>query len=169
MPEAKTWTVRVALVDDAEAIATIHVDSWRAIYRGLMPDKLLARLSIPKRCEGRRRIIAKGRACLVLERGGIVIGFADYGPSEESGEGEIYAMYLNPSRWRQGGGKLLYTAALEGLRAEGFSTLEIGVLEGNRIARSFYEKQGLELVANSRKMIRFSDADLPHLLYRGKI
>ncbi|HNI60392.1 MAG TPA: GNAT family N-acetyltransferase, partial [Pseudomonadota bacterium] len=33
--------VRPAGPDDAEAIARVHVETWRATYRGLVPDHYL--------------------------------------------------------------------------------------------------------------------------------
>ena len=39
-------TVRDATVDDARAIAEVHVASWRWAYRGQLPDDLLDGLSV---------------------------------------------------------------------------------------------------------------------------
>ena len=33
--------VREATIDDADAIATVHIDSWRVGYRGIVPDEYL--------------------------------------------------------------------------------------------------------------------------------
>ena len=41
--------LRDATAADAHALATVHVASWRAAYRGLMPDEVLAGLSVPER------------------------------------------------------------------------------------------------------------------------
>ena len=40
--------VRRATVDDAEAIERIRVETWRATYRGLLPDGLIEQLQ-PRR------------------------------------------------------------------------------------------------------------------------
>lgn len=37
--------IREATPADAAAIARVHVESWRATYRGIVPDDYLARLS----------------------------------------------------------------------------------------------------------------------------
>ena len=37
--------VRSAELDDATAIARVHVATWRSAYRGLLPDEFLASLS----------------------------------------------------------------------------------------------------------------------------
>jgi hypothetical protein len=41
--------LRDATPADAHAIANVLVQSWRAAYRGLLPDDVLAGLSIPDR------------------------------------------------------------------------------------------------------------------------
>ncbi|HVL03469.1 MAG TPA: hypothetical protein VM386_03415 [Acidimicrobiales bacterium] len=41
--------LRDATPADAPAIANVLVQSWRAAYRGLLPDDVLAKLSIPDR------------------------------------------------------------------------------------------------------------------------
>jgi hypothetical protein len=41
--------IRSATPGDARAIATIHVEAWRAAYRGIVPDEYLDSLSIDGR------------------------------------------------------------------------------------------------------------------------
>jgi hypothetical protein len=41
--------LRNATPADARAIAAVNVASWRAAYRGLMPDDVLSGLSVPDR------------------------------------------------------------------------------------------------------------------------
>jgi CheY-like chemotaxis protein len=70
--------VRDATSADARAIATVHVTSWRAAYRGLLPDRFLDRLSVDERAPTwRRRIDGRhdAEAVLVAERDGAVVGF----------------------------------------------------------------------------------------------
>jgi len=38
--------IRTARFQDARQIAEVHVDSWRAAYRGIVPDSLLEGLSV---------------------------------------------------------------------------------------------------------------------------
>jgi hypothetical protein len=42
-------SVRQATSADARAIAQAHVDSWRAAYPGLIPERFLERLSLDRR------------------------------------------------------------------------------------------------------------------------
>ena len=43
--------IRPATVEDAPALAQVHVTSWRETYRGLVPDAYLDSLSVPERTE----------------------------------------------------------------------------------------------------------------------
>ena len=46
-----TVRVRAATADDAAGVARVHVDSWRATYKGLMPDAVLDGLSVDNRAD----------------------------------------------------------------------------------------------------------------------
>ena len=37
--------IRPATLEDAPAIARVHVDTWRTTYAGIVPDEHLAKLS----------------------------------------------------------------------------------------------------------------------------
>ncbi|HEX7041129.1 MAG TPA: hypothetical protein VF202_13505 [Trueperaceae bacterium] len=41
--------IRAAKPEDALAIGRVHVDPWRTTYRGLLPDAVLAALSVEQR------------------------------------------------------------------------------------------------------------------------
>lgn len=72
-----------------------------------------------------------------------MVGFASCGEGRDPvGEGELYAIYALPEAWGSGVGSALMTAALEALRANGFATASLWVLEDNPRARRFYEREG---------------------------
>ena len=55
---------RRAVETDAQAIAVVGVNAWRAAYRGIMPDALLDNLNIAERRlpqDGRMRMRVGGR------------------------------------------------------------------------------------------------------------
>lgn len=63
--------VRPARITDADGIAEVHVRSWQAAYRGLMPQEVLDGLSVAQRAEGWRRILGDPESdsrTLVAER-----------------------------------------------------------------------------------------------------
>lgn len=143
------FEIRPALNSDLEAIATVLVESWRAAYEGIMPAELLASQSVAQRRSQLERIAERPlprRVMLVAYEGRHAVGTAWVGPDqggEPSGQiGEVYAMYVTPSRWRAGIGAALMDRCLDELRAEGFESAVLWVLHNNEAAQRFYEQQG---------------------------
>jgi GNAT superfamily N-acetyltransferase len=141
--------VRPATPDDADAIASAHVRSWQAAYRGIVPDALLDALSIERRASwwrGELTEMAKPTECWVVEQSCRVVGFASIGAarggSAGPGVGELFAIYLEPEAWSQGLGRALMDRAVAGLRAGGFRTAILWVLADNLRGRRFYERTG---------------------------
>lgn len=142
---------RAARAVDAEAIARVHVESWRVGYRGLLADNLLADLSISKREQmWRERLLggdneAQRRVYVAVERETIV-GFVSAGPSRDeqasAGDGEIYAIYVRPDRWSAGVGRALMRSAVDFLVAIEVTAAVLWVLASNERARRFYELLG---------------------------
>lgn len=138
--------VRLALPEDAEAIARVHVRSWQTTYRGLVPDEVLVGLSVERRGEWWKSVIGgpEQTGVAVAEEARQVVGFASYG-AEHQGDsvyrGELFALYLLKEHQRKGWGRLLVAAAAEGLLQKGLTNMLVWVLSENP-ARSFYEKLG---------------------------
>ena len=142
--------VRVASVDDAEAVAAVHVRSWQGAYRGLIPDAYLDALSVRRRGEIWTRILAEAdlprTGAFVLQDGLEVIGFIHVAPTRDddlpASTGEVTALYVAPSAWGLGGGRQLLDTAKDNLKTAGFATGALWVLETNLAARRFYEREG---------------------------
>lgn len=140
--------IRPAEAADAPELARVQVTSWRATYRSILPDPLLAELSeAPKAAAFREAISGGGARVWALEARGDLQGFAVAGPCREAGmdparTGEIHAIYLLPEAWGQGLGQALLERAVAGLREDGFKEALLWVLERNGHARRFYERCG---------------------------
>ncbi|HEX5937279.1 MAG TPA: GNAT family N-acetyltransferase [Actinomycetota bacterium] len=147
-----TRRIRAATPEDARAIAMVHVASWRAAYRGLLPDAYLDRLSVDEREAQRREHLddpSSERGTLVAEEDGRIVGFATFGPSRDEdappGTGEVPAIYLDPGVVGTGVGRALFAEAASGLRNAGFTRATLWVLGANERARLFYERAGWTL------------------------
>lgn len=138
-------TLRAACRDDAGAIASLHVRSWQAAYRGLMPDQYLDGLRAEDRVGRYNFSPQEGPCprCVVAEEDGAIIGFAMRGPSRD-GEavGELYAIYVDPEHWGQGTGALLMGDSRRSLHAQGYGEAVLWVLDGNERAQRFYRADG---------------------------
>jgi len=142
--------IRTATIDDAPAIAQVHVASWRSTYRTLLPSDFLDSLTEANYADRWRRFIGEGSSRVyVLEDEGMLVGFAS-GGRERAGEtgytGELYAIYILDGRQRRGHGRELVRAVVDGLREMGLDDMIIWVLRDNQAARLFYERLGGQYV-----------------------
>ena len=138
--------VRRADIEDAAAIAAVHVDSWRTTYRGLLPDDFLDSLDEDHYRERWLRSLRDDAARIyVAEEDRRVVAFAS-GGRERAGEGgysgELYAIYVLERAQRHGHGKGLVRAVTGGLRELGLRDMIVWVLRDNSRARAFYEHLG---------------------------
>jgi len=141
--EFAVTTVRWAGTEDAEAIATIQVESWRAAYRGLVDQAYLDQLDpadrMPRWREGLAESVWPERGTLVAEADGRVVGFAHLSTGDES---ELHAIYVRPDAWGTGAGRALMAEAVRRLAEEGCRDVVLWVLATNERARRFYQKAG---------------------------
>ena len=138
--------VRPADVDDAAAIARVHVDTWRTAYRGLLPDDFLQALDEAGYEDRWRRTLTSGAGQVYIAADGPqVVGFASGGP-ERAGEdgftGELYAIYVLQNAQGRGHGRRLVQAVAQGLSDRGLADMIVWVLRDNHQARHFYERLG---------------------------
>ena len=50
--------IRSATPDDAERLASVHVEAWKSTYRGQVPDAYLDALSVQDRVDVWRKLLA---------------------------------------------------------------------------------------------------------------
>lgn len=140
-------TVRCAGREDAAAIADVHVASWRAAYRDILPAATLAALSVSERQAGWADSLARGNSTiLVAERNNQLLGFLAVGPARDddmpAGALEIVVLYVAPASWSQGAGRALCEACRAYARAQAAPLISLWVLAANDRARRFYSSVG---------------------------
>ncbi|MEB3179933.1 MAG: GNAT family N-acetyltransferase [Nostocaceae cyanobacterium] len=140
--------IRKAEITDSDGIAEVHVQSWKATYRGLIPDFILDTLSIERRRTLWENIISVDKtSTLVLQLNGMIAGFVNFGSTRDSDKNpeisaEITAIYLSPYCWRQGLGRKLCEVAIAHIAPLGFQEVTLWVLDGNERAIRFYQHMG---------------------------
>ena len=143
--------IRPAEPGDEDRIALVHVRSWQDAYRGHMPQAFLDALDVGQRAEIWRRRLSAARqsrgGVVVVESGGMIAGFAQFGPSRDEDAdrkrtGEVGAIYLRPESVGQGLGQLLMSSAVGALARLGYTSATLWVLDSNTRARRFYERAG---------------------------
>ena len=141
--------IRSARVEDADAIAAVHVQAWKETYTGIFPASVLDRLDVAERAAAwRTRIpdLAKNRQALrVALVDDQIVGFAGCGPSRKAelgADGEIYMINIvNRGKRRRFGARLMLEIA-NALTSDGFRGCGLWVLEKNEPARAFYARLG---------------------------
>lgn len=166
-----TSNIRTATLDDAEAIAQIHICSWQKMYRDFIPEIILQNLSLKERTQQWRDLIGQEAKVLIIEINNQIVGFASICPfrdfSADSSMGEISAIYLHPDYWRKGLGTQLCLAAISELANQGYKKILLWVFEDNTQARKFYDALGFE-ATSSTKLAEFYEggALLKEILYQ---
>ena len=106
-------------------IAKIHVEAWRAAYRGIVLDEFLDSLSVDKRESiWRQNLLAGDAAAWVAQESEAIVGWisaaASRDPDAHAHTAEIWAVYVAPECWGRGIGRSLCETAERYLRLDGF-------------------------------------------------
>jgi ribosomal protein S18 acetylase RimI-like enzyme len=162
--------VREANPRDAGAVSSVQVSSWRAAYRGIVPDAFLDSMEVDERAERWRDGMVErpgGQITYLAHLDEVATGFGAVGACRDpgaTGVGELYAIYVLPEYWRCGIGRALHTACLEGLRSQGYDEARLWVLEANPQARAFYEQLDWRWDGTT-ELHGFGDVELPIVRY----
>jgi ribosomal protein S18 acetylase RimI-like enzyme len=140
--------IRRVTPQDADALARVHIDSWRSAYRGLVPDSQLAKLDYATRARRFRQALGEhAEETYLAEENGEALGFLTVGECRDGDvdrqkTGEIWGIYMAPAHWRRGVGRSLCRYGENLLRSRGYTTATLWVFAGNGQAKSFYEAMG---------------------------
>lgn len=151
--------IREAAPRDAASIARVHVESWRNSYAGIIPDKVLLRLTVAEH-EARwwRHALYRSRnhfVYVVDHPDDGVVGFGSGGGIRDRGlpfKGEVYTLYLLDDYHGRGIGKRLFQALAQRLVVEFGPTLIVWALEDNP-SRFFYQALGGRLSARKQTVL----------------
>lgn len=162
-------SVPAGTIEDAPAIASVHVASWQAAYKGLMPDDLLATLSVERRTKNWRRILQNAsQETFVYENSDEVVAFTNFSPCRDEDKdletvAELMTIYALPSVWGRGVGKRLWQAGLAAMQRRGYHEVTLWVLDGNERALRFYKAAGFKADGVSKTEIWQDDLSILEL------
>ncbi|MBP6810641.1 MAG: GNAT family N-acetyltransferase [Saprospiraceae bacterium] len=160
-----TIHIRTARPTDADAIVSVHIDSWRTTYRGIIPDEYLDNMNVQARANfWRKELTAQDNPVFVAEQEGAIVGFATAGQSRDDNhfDSELYAIYVLQPHQRKNIGSLLLAAISEYLQTCGHRSMYVWVLADNS-SKHFYERLGGVLF--DKKVIEISGRPLTELAY----
>jgi ribosomal protein S18 acetylase RimI-like enzyme len=145
-----TFRIREALANDILGVAKVRVDTWRATYKGILPDGFLESLSDQSVADRWRKSFWENRnpavAAFVAENEQEeIVGIAMCGPEQNQDvvyQAEIYLLYVLPEYQNHGIGRQLVAACLQHLVHNlNARSLLIWVIAENPY-RKFYESLG---------------------------
>lgn len=166
--------IRNALPGDAKAIAQVHVSSWQAAYRDLMPADYLNSLgaTLARREDyWNRAIEAQEPRVFVAQVNEQVVGWIAVGASRDEAVaggkvGEVLAIYVLADYWQTGVGLALWKAGLQWLEQQGYACLTLWVLSGNERAIRFYRRVGCSEDTGSERGLERGGVSLVEVRYR---
>ena len=140
-------TITRATGADAEALGLVHAASWQEGYKGIVPEEFLRLFTPAARAEAFRQALPGAKEEYYLLRAddapaGLAIVSASHDEDAPPSVGELCAVYLHPDYWGTGASAALLGFCLDRLRAMGYASATLWVLEKNARARAFYEKNG---------------------------
>ena len=161
--------IRPARIDDAFAMARVHVDAWRTTYAGIVPDEHLANLSYERAEANWGKYLSNPRgethAFVAEAEPGQIVALASCGPPQEAVtgyNGELYVIYVLKPFQGMGYGRQLVTQVADDLAARGYHSLVVWVLKDNP-ARLFYERLGGRMIAE--KAVEIGGKELLDVAY----
>ena len=144
--------IRDAIIEDVTSIAEVHIEAWRTAYRGILPNTYLDTMciqSISKQWQDALKITGPGKY-LVIEDGGNVSGFCVFGPARDKdlaslNVGELVALNILPTKWRNGLASILIKYVVKSASVYKWSSLFLWVIKENVGARNLYEAMDFKL------------------------
>jgi GNAT superfamily N-acetyltransferase len=173
------WTVREATLEDLLTVSAIRVRGWQAGYAGIIPAQVLDAMTVEEDLVHRRQLfgtLGPEFGSLVAEApDGSLGGFSNIGPYRlgeknvrrsvlSDGVGEIFALYVDPGRWRSGAGRALLSASVSWLTRRRRDPVRLWVLTANDRARRFYEAGGF-VADGEAQMFEIGGIELPEVRY----
>lgn len=156
-------TIRMAGPEDAGAIARLHTASWRAVYRGILPDAYLDDDVVAERQRYWSGALATppGRGfVLVALQGRAPAGFIAVTRDGEAGYDAVIDSLHVAAAWRGAGlGRRLMGRAAAHLLADGAASVCLRVFDANTAAIRFYLRLGGR--PDGTGIDDFAGADMP--------
>lgn len=169
--------IRPAEIEDARAIASIHVRSWQHTYKDILPADGLSGLSIDERAQqwaGWLRPEASPMHVLVAEENGEVVGFASWGPTPEDEETDpdtvmLYSIYVSPDFVSLGIGSALLESIEVDMITNGAHAAILSVLAENTPTHRFYERHGWKKIEGSARQETYYGMEMATIRYRKSL
>lgn len=143
------FSIRPCTLEDARAIAIVHVESFRSAYQRTMPQTVLDAISVDEKERMWLEVLgdtSELKRVWAADVQGRIVGFGSSGLNTEDGLrpeiAEVYTLYVQPAVMGRGIGRALFAKIVDELESQHFAGATLWVLVSNLRARRFYEAAG---------------------------
>jgi ribosomal protein S18 acetylase RimI-like enzyme len=150
--------VRAARASDADGLAVVQVESWRAAFAALVPEEVISELTSESALAQwalrwgeaiSTPPTSRHRVHVAVAKPGDpeILGFAAAGPATDEDlwprtDGELYELHVLPSAAGEGHDQRLLNAVADTFAEDGFSTGYTWVLSGDEVRLDFLKAAG---------------------------
>ena len=142
--------IRKVKQGDADTLAYIQTESWKAAFKGIIDDEMLekctdilkARLMYQRLLDDNK---GNGYILTVDDKPHCIAYWDKARDSDLIGKAELICIHSLPNNWHKGFGSKMMDMILEDIKKSGYSEVVLWVFRDNLRARAFYEAKGFVL------------------------
>lgn len=144
-----TVRIRNAVQQDAEILAYIQTESWKAAFGRILTPECLKKYTDREKAEAMyRKVLGENHVRLKIEsvdqRPHGICGWGKCRGKSGKTTAELICIHSLADGWNHSYGSVMMQNVLEEMKEEGFSEVILWVFEDNWRARRFYEKHGFK-------------------------
>ena len=147
--------IRKVQQGDANALAYIQTESWKAAFAGILDAEMLAKCTdIDRATAMYQRLLDENKGngyLLTVNEKPHCIAYWDAARDPEfAGKAELICNHGLPDNWHKGFGSQMMDFVLDDIKKAGYSEVVLWVFRDNLRARAFYEAKGFILKGTAR-------------------
>ena len=147
--------IRKVQQGDANALAYIQTESWKAAFAGILDVEMLAKCTDIDRATAMcQRLLDENKGngyLLTVNEKTHCIAYWDAARDPEfAGKAELICIHSLPDNWHKGFGSQMMDFVLDDIKKAGYSEVVLWVFRDNLRARAFYEAKGFILKGTAR-------------------
>lgn len=129
--------------EEIKQISKIYIDSWKITYDGFVSDSYLKSLNYHDAEKKWSDFLNDTKNFIfVAKENNQVIGFVAGCIDDENSEGELYALYVNPTLKNTGIGSKLLDKFFEHMKENHITSIIVWAMSKNKKAISYYKHKG---------------------------
>lgn len=142
--------IRKVKQGDADALAYIQTESWKAAFKGIIDAEMLDKCTnIVKATNMYQKLLDENKGngyLLTVDDKPHCIAYWDSARDLElTGKAELICIHSLPDNWHKGFGSKMMDMVLEDIKKSGYFEVVLWVFKDNLRARAFYEAKGFVL------------------------